>query len=93
MYFNNHKLSLLQACHTLYSLNDVYPTVGLFGKGDGLTCNFITCINLRSKVDMLMHFNDARMWIEVGVPFHFRDWNSNQNLFEEIISCINANYL
>ena len=41
---------------------------------------------------MLMHFNDTRMGIEVGVPFYFRDWNSNQNLFEEIISCINAGY-
>ena len=38
---------------------------------------------------MLLHFNDTRMGIQVGDPF-FRDWNSNQNLFEEIISCINA---
>ena len=38
---------------------------------------------------MLMHFNDTRMGIEVGFPF-FRDWNSDQKLFEEIISCINA---
>ena len=39
---------------------------------------------------MLMHFNDTRMGIGVGVPFYFRDWSSDQNLFEEIISCMNA---
>ena len=37
-----------------------------------------------------MHFNDTHMGIEVGV--HFRDWNSDQKLFEESISCINADY-
>ena len=41
---------------------------------------------------MLMHFNDARMGIQVGVHFYFRDWNSDQNLLEEIISYINADY-
>ena len=41
---------------------------------------------------MFMSLNDTRMGIEVGVPFYFRDWNSDQNLFEEIISCINADY-
>ena len=41
---------------------------------------------------MLMHFNDTRMRIEVRVPFYFWDWNSDQNLFEEIISCIDADY-
>ena len=39
-----------------------------------------------------MHFNDTRMRIEVRVPFYFWDWNSDQNLFEEIISCIDADY-
>ena len=37
---------------------------------------------------MLMHFNDT----PIRVPFYFRDWNSDQNLFEKIISCINADY-
>ena len=41
---------------------------------------------------MLMHFNDTRMGTEVGVPFYLRKGNSNQKLFEEIISCINADY-
>ena len=39
-----------------------------------------------------MHFNDTLMGIEVGVPFYFRNWNSDQKLFAEIISCINADY-
>ena len=42
---------------------------------------------------MLMHFNDTLIGIQVSVPFYFRDWNSDQNLFEEIISCINAGYM
>ena len=41
---------------------------------------------------MLMHFHDSSMGIQVGVPFHFRDWNSDQKLFEEITFCINADY-
>ena len=39
-----------------------------------------------------MHFNDTHMGIQVGVPFYFRDWNSDQSLFEEIISCIKLDY-
>ena len=39
-----------------------------------------------------MPFNDTRMVIEVDVAFYFRDWNSDQNLFEEIVSSINADY-
>ena len=46
MSFNNHKLSLLQACPTFYICNDVYPTGGLFEKEDDLTCNFILYIEL-----------------------------------------------
>ena len=38
-----------------------------------------------------MHFNDAGMANPVGFPF-FRDWNSDPNLFEEIIICINVDY-
>ena len=34
---------------------------------------------------MFMSFNDRHMGIEVGVPFCFRDWNSDQKLFEEIM--------
>ena len=39
-----------------------------------------------------MHYNDTCMEIEVDAPLYFRNWNSDQNLFEEIISCINADY-
>ena len=39
---------------------------------------------------MLMRFCDTYMGIEVDVPFSFRDWDSDQNIFEEIISSINA---
>ena len=41
---------------------------------------------------MLMHFNDTCMGTEVDVPFYFRDWNSDQKLSEETISCITADY-
>ena len=41
---------------------------------------------------MVMHFNGTHMGIQVGVPFYFRDWNSDQSLFEEIISCIKLDY-
>ena len=39
-----------------------------------------------------MHFNDTSMGNQGGVPFYFRDLNIDQKLFEEIISCINADY-
>ena len=39
-----------------------------------------------------MQFNDTRMGIQVSVPFYFRDWNSDQNIFKVIISCVNADY-
>ena len=35
-----------------------------------------------------MHFNDTRMRIQVDVPLYFRDWNSDQTLFEETVSDI-----
>ena len=35
--------------------------------------------------------NETRMRIEVGVPF-FKEWNSDQKLFEEIISGSNVDY-
>ena len=47
-------------------------------------------VNLRNKMHMLMHFNDTRMRIQVDVPLYFRDWNSDQTLFEETVSDINA---
>ena len=41
---------------------------------------------------MLVYFNDTSMGIEVHVPFYLRDWHCAQKLFEEIISCIKADY-
>lgn len=49
-------------------------------------------INERNKVHKMRQFNESRMRIEVDVPFYFRDWNSGLNLFEEVISSINADY-
>ena len=31
-----------------------------------------------------MHFNDTRIGIEVGVPFYFRDWNSDRSFFKKL---------
>ena len=39
-----------------------------------------------------MHFNDTCMGIEVSVPVYFRNWNNDQNLFDEITFCISADY-
>ena len=44
MSFKNHKISLLQAYPTFYPWDGVYPTNGLFEKGDDLTCNFVLYI-------------------------------------------------
>ena len=32
---------------------------------------------------MLMHFNDIRMGIEIGVPFYFRDRNSDRSFLKK----------